>query len=345
MKHHRKYLVAAMALSAHFSLNAAEVGMVADHFTPTHRNESVNYFVWYPADKDGKEITYGDSPIMYGKPARQHATPQSGKFPLVILSHGGGGNAEQLGWLTNALVHQSYVVVGLNHPGSTTGNASAKGILSLWNRPQDISQLLDLLEKQPLLSQSIDFDDTTALGFSAGGYTVLNLGGARPEAEQLRHYCDGQSKGQMTDNFCQFLFKTGGDDIFQQIDWQPADDDYRDPRIKRIIAVDPGVADALRLETLDNLPETLFINLGEGDIQTVVDAKPLHANMTNATYQQIPDANHFSFLGVCKPQAKAILAEEGEGDPLCDLPAGAQRSREQIHQTLIDTILAFLRKG
>ncbi len=344
MKYVVKFFVSVITLSSHFSTSATEVGMISDHFVPTHRSEAANYFIWYPAIADGKIVTYGDNPIMYGKQARKNATPQSGKFPLVVLSHGGGGNAGQLGWLTEALVRAGYVVAAANHPGSTTGNASAKGILSLWQRPQDISQLLDRLGTHPSVSQKIDFADITALGFSAGGYTVLSLAGARPDVDKLIRYCEVSNKGKMTDNFCQLLFKTGGEDIFQQIDWQPAGKDYRDKRINKIIAIDPGVSDAIRLETLKKMPEALLINLGEGDIQSVVDAKPLAKKMPKAIYQQIADANHFSFLALCKPNAKAILAEEGEGDPLCDSPTGAQRSRQQVHQQLIDIILAFLKR-
>lgn len=348
MKLSRHLFISSWALSSSMFANATEIGMHAGQFTPSHRSETVNYFVWYPAEKDGTVIEYGDSPIMFGKTARKNASVQDGKFPLVILSHGGGGNAGQLGWLTEPLVKAGYVVTAVNHPGSTTGNASAKGILSLWNRPQDISKLLDLLEtKAPLKSHiesHIDFDRITALGFSAGGYAVLNVAGAKPDTQKLRHYCKATNKGQMTENFCQFLFRVGGKDVFQQIDWQPAGKDYRDRRINKIIAVDPGVADAMDMSSFNELPETLFINLGVGDSQSVVDAKPLHNKLTHSTYQQVADANHFSFLGICKPNAKAILAEEGEGDPLCDVPEGAKRSREAVHNELIDIVLNFLAK-
>lgn len=336
-------LFTTLLLSNSPAVNATEVGMYTDTFKPTHRHESVNFFIWYPAENDGELTQYGDSPIMYGKPARKNATPQKGKFPLVILSHGGGGNAGQLGWLTEPLVKAGYAVIAPNHPGSTTGNASAKGILSLWQRPQDISQLLDLLTVQEAFSKHIDLNNITSLGFSAGGYTVLNLAGARADTTKLRHYCDDNNKGQMTKNFCQFLFRTGGKDIFQQIDWQPAAKNYYEKRIHRVIAVDPGVSDALDMNSFDKVPETLLINLGTKDIEPVVDAKPIHQKIPHSVYKPVTDANHFSFLAICKPQAKAILAEEGEPEPLCDLPEGAKRSREQVHQELVNMILEFLK--
>lgn len=344
MKLSRYLLISTLVLSTSMFANAAEVGMHTATFTPSHRSEPVNYFIWYPAEKDGVAAEYGNSPIMFGKSAQKNATPMQGKFPLVILSHGGGGNAEQLGWLIEPLVKAGYIVTAVNHPGSTTGNASAEGILSLWNRPQDISKLLDLLETKTTFKTNIDFDYITALGFSAGGYAVLNAAGVKPDTKKLSRYCQGEDKGQMTRNFCQFLFKVGGEDIFQQINWQSAGKDYRDRRINKVIAVDPGVADAMDMNSFKDMPEILFINLGSGDIQSVVDAKLLHDKIPHSTYKQVTDANHFSFLGICKPNAKVILAEEGEGDPLCDLPEDAKRSREAVHGELVDITLGFLDK-
>lgn len=342
MKLLHQLLTAALVLSSSMAANALEIGMHAEKFTPPHRNEAVNYFVWYPAEKDGEVVKYGDSPIMYGKLARKNATIKQGKFPLVVLSHGGGGNAGQLGWLAEPLVKAGYIVTAVNHPGSTTGNASAKGILSLWKRPQDISKLLDIIETKESLKSHIDFDNITALGFSAGGYAVLNLAGAKPDTKKLSQYCTGEGKEQMTQNFCQFLFRTGGKNIFQQIDWQPASKNYRDTRIHKVIAVDPGVADAMDMRSFNGIPNTLLVNLGAGDIQSIVDAKPIHDTLTHSTYKKVADANHFSFLGICKPNAKALLSEEGEGDPLCDLPKGAKHSREQVHKELVKIILRFL---
>lgn len=49
----------------------------------------------------------------------------------------------------------------------------------------------------------------------------------------------------------------------------------------------------------------------------------------------IAPANHFTFLGTCKPDAAEMLEEEGE-DPICNDPEGTDRGA--THARLVDVI-------
>ena len=103
------------------------------------RGADVEFNVWYPALPGGKSVTVGGNGVFYGTPAGRDAPHQAGRFPMVVISHGAGGNAGQFGWIASELAQAGFVVVLPNHPGTTTGNASAEAAVRVWERPADLS--------------------------------------------------------------------------------------------------------------------------------------------------------------------------------------------------------------
>ena len=113
-------------------------------FAPV-RQTQVDFHIWYPASPGGRRVTVGGNGVFYGTPAGRHAPHNSGQFPTVLISHGSGGNAGQFGWIAARLAAAGYVVVLPNHPGTTTGNASAEQAVRVWERPADITAVIDEL--------------------------------------------------------------------------------------------------------------------------------------------------------------------------------------------------------
>ena len=75
-------------------------------------------------------------------------------------------------------------------------------------------------------------------------------------------------------------------------------------------------------------------NLGRpGTHPRAVAAAPLAQAIPGSSYATVPDAIHFSFLRECQANGRAILAKEGDPDPLCD--DGGSRSRADIHAELL----------
>ncbi len=142
--------------------------------------------------------------VFFWNNCRQKCTYKKGKFPLVIISHGAGGNAGQFGWLASKLASSGFVVVLPNHPGSTSRNASAIEAVKLWKRPPDLSAVLDEIEKNPEEYSYIDKTKIAVLGFSAGGYTAMAISGALINPKKLKNFCDGGETG-MSD--CTFQLK------------------------------------------------------------------------------------------------------------------------------------------
>ncbi|NJO32899.1 MAG: prolyl oligopeptidase family serine peptidase [Rhodospirillales bacterium] len=301
------------------------------------RRDGIEFHIWYPASPGGKTVTVGGNGVFHGTPAGRGAPPAGGAYPVILMSHGAGGNAGQFGWMASALAAQGYVVVLPNHPGSTSGNASAPEALRIWERPQDISAVLDALEADAGLYPYMDLSRVGVLGFSAGGYTALALAGARVDPARLAGFCDHGGRG-MSD--CDFFARHGID--LHAADLSPAAQDLRDPRIGFAVVVDPGIVETLTAESLAaiDLP-MLVLNLGdEALVPAPVHARALSETVTGAAYRIVPDATHFSFLAECKPRGAQILIDEGEADPLCTDAGG--RSRADIHDELADEILGFL---
>lgn len=301
------------------------------------RDRDVDFHIWYPAMPGGRAITVGGNGVFYGTPAGRNAPRQDGQFPAIIISHGAGGNAGQFGWIASELAQAGFVVILPNHPGTTTGNASAEAAVRVWERPADVSAVLDELIGNPEEYPYIDTEQISALGFSAGGYTAMALSGARVDPGRLQRFCDEGDHG-MSD--CAFLAHFGID--LHSFDLSPAGQNLRDPRITNAVIVDPGIVSTLTSDSLAEIDiPMLVINLGdEGKVPSGVDAKRAAAQIPGAEYSLMPDATHFSFLAECKPAGARILKNEGEPDPLCD-DAGGQ-SRASIHAKLSELIIGYL---
>ncbi len=305
----------------------------ATAFAPV-RDQDIDFHIWYPATPGGKTVTVGGNGVFHGTPAGRNAPHRTGAHPVIIMSHGAGGNAGQFGWIASRLAEAGFVVVLPNHPGSTTGNASAQAAVRVWERPADISAVISEITQNP---DSYPFMDTTriaTLGFSAGGYTALAVAGARVDPDRLQHFCDDTDHG-MSD--CAFLAHFGVD--LHALDLSPAAQDLRDPRIVMALVVDPGIVSTLTEPSLRAIDIPVHIlNLGDEDlIPAGVYARAAAEMIPDASYTVVPDATHFSFLAECKPGGPAILANEGELDPLCEDAGG--RARAEIHRDLVDRIV------
>ena len=104
--------------------------------------------------------------------------------------------------------------------------------------------------------------------------------------------------------------------------------------------VDPGFGGAVDPESLQGaLAGITLINLSDKDRLGAADVGPDGNDLANrlpgASYVEIAPANHFTFLGTCKPDAAALLEEE-QDDPICTDPEGTDRAA--THVQLIEAI-------
>lgn len=305
--------------------------LVADH-----RARPVAASIWYPAANPTYAAPVGDGPIFDPTIAFMGPALAQGPHPLVLLSHGSGGNADSLGWLSRGLVAQGAIVLAVNHPGSTSGDSSPRRSVNLAARAQDLSAALDMVLADPSFAPFIDPARIGVVGFSLGGATALGLAGLRFDGVVQDANCaTGPDAAD-----CVF-FHLGG---VRFADHPGYAADTRDARITRAVIIDPGFGGSAVPESVEAaLAGITLINLGDADRLAAADVGPdghdLATRLPDATYIEIAPANHFTFLGTCKPGAAEILAEERD-DPICTDPAGTDRAA--IHTQLIDAIATGL---
>jgi predicted dienelactone hydrolase len=318
---------------------ASEVGFKTMRVAAEHRPSGIETMVWYPAGKGGAEDKIGDNPLFVGVPAMRDAAIPDGRFPLVVISHGSGGNAANLSWLADALAQAGFVVAIPNHPGTTSGDSHPDQTVQIWNRPADLSAVLTSVLDGPDWKGRIDRKHVSLAGFSLGGYAVLATAGARVNADDFARYCDANNE-PISD--CAWYAKGGVD--LHQLDAPRFNQSNRDSRFAAVVAIDPALAQAYVPESLAAIPvPALVINLGTPrTIPAGVDGSALVKHIPGAAYRAIADAYHPSFLGVCKPDWKAVLAAEGETEPLCDDAGG--RPRTAIHDEISGMVVGFLKE-
>lgn len=329
------------------------VGMQVTHFEDAARRNwsdsgprPLDTLIWYPATAGSQEADWGAAIFKAGRSARGAAMAASpAKLPLVVLSHGTGGAAMSLAWLGETLAAHGYVVAAVNHHGNTAVEPTPKlqGTLVWWDRPQDVSVLVDRLLADPQWGPRIDAARIGVAGFSIGGYTALASVGARLSRAQWQKFCTDAAtapscklppevSGQFPEGEAERLW-TKDERVLKAI--AHMDDDYRDPRIKAAFAIAPVAGVAMRLDSLGAIAVPVRIVVGSDDDQAAprANAEPMVKAIPNAWLDVLPRITHYGFLPVCNDRGKRYVKE------LCADPVGVDR--EALHQDVAARAVAF----
>lgn len=239
-------------------------------------DRSIKVEVWYPANlsEGTKESTVYEEvmgtsndpkrpliPFTFAGRALRDAVPMTsnGAFPLIIVSHGYVGSRFLMTYLTENLASKGFIVVAIDHTESTFRDAN--GFQStLLNRSKDVlfvlNQIADLgkANAKNFLSGLVDVNNTALIGYSMGGYGVLNVAGAgySEEAVKIFSSISGGSKA--------IEVRTANNEAYKL---------SQDLRIKAVVAFAPwgmerGVWDAEGLKGLKT--PTFFVAGSQDDI-------------------------------------------------------------------------------
>ncbi len=333
-----------LLLFASLSLTSAKadaVGFREVDIGPEAGQRPLHFAVWYPSGTAGALAIVGETPAFEGIPVVKDGAPADGVRPLVVMSHGYDGSWRNLSWLATELVQKGYVVAAPDHPGTTTFNRDSGQASQLWERPHDLSRVVDRLIGDGSLAGRVDADCIAAIGHSLGGWTVLSIAGARFSTERFQKDC-AVNPNPRTCDLSTELSLTG----------PPAgrlNDDLRDPRIKAAVSLDLGLARGFTPESLAAIDLPILVigaGLDVGGLPADKESGYLSTNLPPSTsrYVTIPDAMHFSFMQLCKPGAAAAIEAESPGDGVV-CRDGGERSRTLIHQKVANMVGSFLAKA
>jgi predicted dienelactone hydrolase len=303
--------------------------------------------IWYPTAVSNPELVHQIGPP--GAPfAQGHAiatdAPLSDaqtKYPLLLLSHGTGGSADSLDWIASALAAHGYIVAGVNHPGNNALEpVTSEGFMLWWERATDVSEVLDGVLADPTLGSHIDTNRIGAVGFSLGGYTVLELAGARTRQQHFLDFCASPA----ADAICKppEMARLKGD-APTPASFSPqtlasmarSGDSYRDTRIKAVFAMAPALGEAFDNTSFADVSVPVALVAGSQDPIAPVNTNMLRiaSLMPDAKVTLMPGVAHYTFTDSCLPDAI-------EQRPfLCKDPAGVDR--DAVHAQTIGLALEF----
>ncbi|WP_083630469.1 alpha/beta hydrolase [Scytonema sp. HK-05] len=206
-------------------------------------------------------------------PVDIYSSQGNAENPLVVLSHGFGGNRRFLSYLARHLASYGLTVAAVEHPGSNANAVSRASdtqnlgqllrATEFIDRPKDVSFTLNELAKlntQPgQLQGKLNTEKVTVIGHSLGGYTALALVGAEVDLEELRKFCkDSLNIGEAPGDWLQCAAASLGDRKLR----------LQDQRIKSAIALNPLVGNLFGKKGLAQVSKPVLILTGTEDALT-----------------------------------------------------------------------------
>jgi len=306
---------------------------------------------WYPAVGGAVATAFGVPPaaplfvmgdVAVGSPLNDALA----RWPVVLLSHGTGGTAASLGWLACRLAAAGHVVIGVDHHGNTAAEPyRPEAFLAWWDRPRDLTVLLDRLGTAGPFAGRLDLGDVTAAGFSIGGYTVLALAGAVTEMALFRAWAAAQPfvKGprefpDIADHIAPLLATSAP---FRAA-WERQSADLRDHRVRAVVALAPAPpVRSFREASLHGMTDrAVTVISGEADDEAPWEACALWLS------QLIPgcrlhslgaEVAHYPFLCEGTKLGRRMLPEIFVDPPAID--------RRAVHDEVAALTLTAIRRG
>ena len=284
--------------------------------------------LWYPTRVNAEVVQIGP----YTMEVAINGPIAAGAFPLVIISHGSGGGNMNHRDLALHLARQGYIVAAPMHPCDNYKDKSGTGTRAVWvGRPKQVSQTIDQLAIEPVLSSHLLPGHIAVVGYSAGGYTALALIGGKPSLRHLIRHCREHPEDA---NFCAY-----GRAAHQAVQETEPFPDLHDVRIKAAVIMAPvgALFEADDLATV-HVPVRLYIAERDDILLPKFHAEHVRKSLgTRPEYVLVKNAGHFSFIA---PFPKALQQIVG---PAAKDPEGFDRA--SLHQRMNEEIANFLSRA
>ncbi|WP_194791883.1 alpha/beta hydrolase family protein [Pseudomonas sp. UFMG81] len=332
-------LLAWLATTA--SADENPIGFHSSTLADAHDGRVVEMVVWYPSAVTAATQLFADSSVFVGASAIADAPPAAGEHPLVVLSHGYRGNWNNQVWLASALARKGYIVAAVNHPGTTTHDRSPQAAAQLWQRPVDLRRAIDSVTAHPETFGKVATGRIAAVGHSLGGWTALEIAGARFDPDRFAQDCKAHPQLSSCTVYAQT--KVAGSSASKGA----LGADWRDERVTAVVTLDLGLSRGLTPESLTALPVPALV-IAAGVPSRELPAELESANLAgrlpaaSSRYVEISDASHFTFMSQCKPGAQALLEAEVPGDGIICQDGDNGRARAVIQQQIASLVADFL---
>jgi predicted dienelactone hydrolase len=183
------------------------------------------------------------------------------KRPLVMFSHGAGGNGSGYAWFGEYLASHGYLVAMVYHFRANTFDSSALYVRNrIWQRPHDISLHISHLLQDKVWGAHIEPSQIGVAGHSQGGFTSLWIGGAKVNPDLFLKYQRGWKNNEVVPAYIREQMK---------VDAEPASN-LRDDRVRAAFVMAPGDIPGFGMDEagLRQMAIPAYIIVGAGDTTT-----------------------------------------------------------------------------
>ncbi len=298
------------------------------------RDRPVSLKIWHPGE-GGVGLRHYDYAFRAG--ARRHGEPLDGPpRPLILLSHGDRGSNVDQSWLAEALAARGYIVVAISHWQNTWKENTPAATLQVWERPRDLSFVIDALLADPAWGPRIDPRRIGVAGHSAGGYTALALAGAIYRPARMRDYCAAQTDA------ADCALGAGAD--LSTIDFRPARQSYRDPRVRAVVALAPALGPGIEADSLAAIDTPALIIAARDDEILRIDhhAAAYAGGIPGARLLELEMGGHFAFMPECTVMGR--LFTWFHRFDICGRRSGADEVRAALHARVAHAVREFFHR-
>lgn len=310
-------------------LNPSKIGITTLRYFDRERSRPLITEVWYPVQENAEAQPVAGLWIRCPEARDAPIKLVKQKYPLIVMSHGNAGDRLNGAWMAEILATNGFIVAAMDHHGNTWNNKIAEFFIKIWERPKDVSFIIDQILQDPLFGPHIDSGKIGFVGYSLGGQTGVWLAGGK--LEQL-------DKNVLKEMPADQIPNTVTSEMIEMIDFSPATESYKDSRVSAFFLMAPALGFLFDAKSLECIREPIYIVAPEGDQIVPLETSPklLAKTVQRAIYNLIPGAaNHYIFLNEVTKGGKMILDKALAFDP-------PNVDRKKVHEELgVAAVLFF----
>lgn len=314
-------------------LHPSKTGITTLNFYDESRERPVVTEVWYPVDQSVPAKSAAGFWVRCDEARDAAISTQKKKYPLVIISHGNGADRFTISWLAEILAANGYIVAAMDHYGNTWNNKIPECYTRPWERPKDITFVIDQMLENPRFADKIDQKRIGFAGYSLGGATGIWVAGAVARAisdEELITACKKD------------LSHVVSHAVIEQTNFNEARESFADKRVSAFLLMAPALGWLFDESSLETVSSPVYIYGAEKDKEAPVEtnAKLFAKKISKATLKIFPgDCDHYIFINNASQLGKRLLDPKLHEDRST---LGRNKIHEDIGKNAIDFFASHL---
>lgn len=290
---------------------------------PDEGHKPITVDVWYPTDAKPGFVLAG----LAGQHVASDGPVKGTALPLVVMSHGTGGNSTSHLDTALALAEAGFVVAAPMHTGDNFRDDSTVGTSDwLVDRSRHISRVTDFMIGRWKDHGHLEQRRVGVFGFSAGATTALIAIGGAPNLDLVAKQCADHPE------FVCKLQKPGS-----PLHNPPAPGWTRDRRITAAVIAAPGLGFTFAPKGLLTVtaPVQLWAGADDQTVPLATNADLVRRLLPNPpSFHSVAGASHYSFLMPCGLIGPPAICKDKDGF-----------DRAAFHRDFNQAVVSFFRKN